>query len=329
VRRLFRKCLPLFDILLVPIAIVASLAMRMIKYAGVGRLPRTLQVFRKVGIYPISDHYFEPLINPAHLTKPLSDDRELPALDWNIGEQLELLKQFSFNDELVEIPLTQRGDLEYYYNNDTYEAGDAEFLYNMIRFYKPQRIVEIGSGFSTLLVARAIRANHRNDPNYRCEHVCIEPYEATWLKPYNATWLEKLDVTAIHQPVEQLEKSLFRELETNDILFIDSTHVIRPQGDVLFEYLEVLPIVQPGVLIHIHDIFTPKDYLEQWVCREMRLWNEQYLVEAFLSFNEEFKVIGALNFLKHHYPRELASCCPVLGDQIESLEPRSLWLRRV
>ena len=92
---------------------------------------------------------------------------------------------------------------------------------------------------------------------------------------------------------------------------------------MLFEYLEILPILQSGVLIHIHDIFTPNDYLEEWVCQDMRLWNERYLVEAFLSFNKEFKIIGALNFLKHRYPNELARrCCPVVGDQIELLLAR-------
>jgi hypothetical protein len=176
-RRLLIKCLPLIDLLFVPLAIVASFAMRAIKYAGVGRLPRTLQVFRTVGVYPIRDHYYEPLFNhPAHLTKPLSDDRELPPLDWNIAEQLDLLKQFSFNEELLQIPLTQHGDLEYYYDNDKFERGDAEYLYNVIRLHKPQRIVEIGSGLSTLLSTRAVHANHCDDPDYACQHICVEPY---------------------------------------------------------------------------------------------------------------------------------------------------------
>jgi predicted O-methyltransferase YrrM len=245
----------------------------------------------------------------------------LPGLDWNVGEQLDLLKQFHFNDELVGLPLTQQGDLEYFYNNDAFKSGDAEFLYNMVRLFKPRRILEIGSGSSTLMAARGIHQNHSDDPSYTCEHVCIEPYEAQWL--------EKLGVTTIREPVEQLDKSLFRRLEKNDILFIDSSHMIRPQGDVLFEYLEILPILQPGVLIHVHDIFTPKDYLEEWICQEVRFWNEQYLLEAFLSFNTEFKIIGALNFLKHRYPKELASCCPVLGDQIDMREPGSFWMRRV
>ena len=320
-RRFLKQCLPLIDLLLVPIGIMASLGMRVIRRTGVERLPRTLQIFRKFGVYPIRDHYYEPLFNPAYLRKPLSEDRELPGLDWNVGEQLDLLKQFHFNDELLEFPLTQHGDLEYFYNNDAFASGDAEFLYNIIRFFKPRRILEIGSGSSTLLAARAIQANHREDPGYTCEHVCIEPDEAEWL--------EKLGVTTIREPVERLDKSLFRRLEKNDILFIDSSHMIRPQGDVLFEYLEILPILRSGVLIHIHDVFTPKDYLDEWISQEVRFWNEQYLLEAFLSFNTEFKIIGALNFLKHRFPKELASRCPVLGDQIDLREPGSFWIRRV
>ncbi len=103
--------------------------------------------------------------------------------------------------------------------------------------------------------------------------------------------------------------------------------MIRPQGDVLFEYFEILPILKPGVLIHIHDIFTPKDYLEEWI-QSVCFWNEQYVLEAFLSYNSEFKIIGALNFLKHHYPDELTEACPVLRQQLEFREPGSFWLTR-
>ncbi|MDV3128660.1 class I SAM-dependent methyltransferase [Mycobacterium sp. 21AC1] len=242
-------------------------------------------------------------------------------MNWNVDEQLELLKGFDFNNELEAIPLENRGELEYFYNNEAFASGDAEFLYNMIRLYKPRRIFEIGSGSSTLLAARAVQRNQREDPGYTCEHVCIEPYEADWL--------ESLGITTIREPVERVELSLFRELEANDILFIDSSHMIRPQGDVVVEYLEILPILQHGVLIHVHDIFSPKDYLDDWIRNGVRFWNEQYLLEAFLSFNAEFKIMGALNFLKHRYPAELASCCPVLEDQMNSREPGSFWIQRV
>ncbi|CAN5379684.1 class I SAM-dependent methyltransferase [soil metagenome] len=320
-RRILALFLPLIDLLLVPVTAAAALLMRTIRRRGIERLPKTLWVFRRIGVFPLLDHYYEPLFNPAHLRKSLSDDRELPGVDWNVGEQLALLKQFHFNEELTALPREHRAELEYFYNNDAFASGDAEFLYNMIRLHKPRRIIEIGSGSSTLLAAKAIQFNRADEPEYTCEHVCIEPYEADWL--------ETLGVTTIREPVESLDLALFRSLERNDILFIDSSHMIRPQGDVVVEYLEILPILQSGVLIHVHDIFSPKDYLDDWIRESVHFWNEQYLLEAFLSFNTEFKVIGALNFLKHRYPLELASCCPVLGDQMDSREPGSFWIRRV
>ena len=133
----------------------------------------------------------------------------------------------------------------------------------------------------------------------------------------------------IREPVEIIDKELFESLQANDILFIDSSHMIRPQGDVLFEYLEILPILNSGVLVHIHDIFSPRDYPEEWISQRVRFWNEQYLLEAFLSFNSTVKIVGALNFLKHHHPHELARCCPILSEQMDYREPGSLWMRRV
>ncbi|MGD1282458.1 class I SAM-dependent methyltransferase [Mycobacterium seoulense] len=295
------------------------MTLRAIRSTGFGRMPLTLGVFRKVGVFPVLDHYYEPLFNPAHLRKPLSDDRDLPSIDWNLAEQLDLLKKFHFNDELIKFPLGRQADHEYFYRNGFFESGDAEFLYNMIRLFKPKRIFEIGSGQSTLLAASAVAANRGENPGYQCEHVCVEPYEADWL--------EQLDVSVVRKPVELIDPLLFRQLEKDDILFIDSSHMIRPQGDVLFEYFEILPILKSGVLIHIHDIFTPKDYLDEWI-QSVCFWNEQYLLEAFLSYNSEFKIIGALNFLKHHHTDALAAACPVLRQELNSREPGSFWLRR-
>lgn len=319
-QKFLKFCFALIDFALIPIAGTAALVLRLIRQTGFGRMPLTLRVFRKVGIYPVLDHYYEPLFNPAHLRKALSEDRELPGIDWNVSEQLDLLKKFHFNDELVRFPVDRQADHEFFYRNGFFESGDAEFLYNMIRLFKPKRIFEIGSGQSTLLAASAVMANRGEDACYQCEHLCIEPYEVGWL--------DQLNVTVVRKPVEAIDPSLFRQLDKNDILFIDSSHMIRPQGDVLFEYFEILPILKAGVLIHIHDIFTPKDYLEEWI-QSVCFWNEQYLLEAFLSYNAEFKIIGALNFLKHHHTDELTAACPVLRDQLESREPGSFWLRRV
>jgi len=208
----------------------------------------------------------------------------------------------------------------FHYHNSRFGPGDAELLYCMIRRFKPRRLIEIGSGFSTLMARRALEQNGGEDSNYRCEHLCIEPYEEPWL--------EKCGATVLRERVENLDKNHFQTLAENDILFIDSSHVIRPGGDVLCEYLHILPLLKPGVLVHVHDIFTPRDYPAAWVCDEVRFWNEQYLLEAFLCNNNTFEVACALNFLKHSHPAEVSAAFPILGKEMWR-EPASIWLRRV
>src|SRR5690606_23330735 len=124
---------------------------------------------------------------------------------------------------------------------------------------------------------------------YRVEHICIEPFENPWLDASGAT--------IIRRPLEEVDRDLFASLGDGDVLFIDSSHVIRPQGDVLIELLEIVPSLQPGVFVHVHDIFTPRDYPARWVKDEVRFWNEQYLLEALLSCSTSFRVVGALNHL--------------------------------
>jgi hypothetical protein len=139
-------------------------------------------------------------------------------------------------------------------------------------------------------------------------------------------WLEQAPVRVIRQRVEESDPSLFFKLEENDILFIDSSHMIRPQGDVLFEYLEILPTLKIGVIVHIHDIFSPRDYPASWVVEEVRFWNEQYLLEAFLSHNRDWKIIGAVNFLHQSHFDALSKVCPRL---VQSSNPGSFYMQRV
>jgi len=271
----------------------------------------------KIGVLPVIDHYYQPLINPKkHLIKSLREDRDLPGIDFNREGQLDLLSKFNYNDELIKFPMEKTNRVEFFYNNEWYETGDAEYLYNMVRHFKPGKIIEIGSGHSTLMVLNALDKNKEENSDYQCNHICIEPYERPWL--------EKRGVEVVRKKVETIDKSFFQTLEANDILFIDSSHMIRPQGDVLFEYLEILPILKPGVIIHIHDIFMPKDYLDEWVYEHF-LWNEQYLLEAFLTFNDKFKIIGALNYLSFNYQKELAEKCPLFAQRLH-IEPCAFWM---
>lgn len=314
---------PVADLILAPLVFVAAVLMKIVRRFGVWRMPVSKAIFDRVGIYPIRDHYYEPMYNyKKYLRRSLRDERSLPGIDLNEAGQLGWLGQFGYAAELARIPLDMSADGSFYYKNPNFSEGDAECLYSLIRLKKPGRIIEIGSGFSTMMAREAVAQNQREDAAYCCRHICIEPYEMRWLDAVDG-------IEVIRQKVEETDTSLFRQLEANDILFIDSSHVIRPQSDVLTEYLEILPILRPGVLIHIHDIFTPYDYLDHWLIDEVKLWNEQYLLEAFLSCNPQFEVILALNFLSHRHPAKLAEKFPMLQGQVEQIEPRSFWIRKV
>jgi predicted O-methyltransferase YrrM len=319
-RRLLAPLFPILDIILSPFTILASALLFAIRKIRVSNMPVSKRIFKLVGVFPITDHYYEPLFNDKHLKLPLNRDRHLPGIDLNDAEQLSLLDTFNYRDELSAMPWEKPADdLSFYYNNPSFGPGDAEYLYCMIRHYKPARIIEIGSGYSTLMARRAIEKNKLDNPGYQCNHTCIEPYEMPWL--------EKTGVTVIRKLVEETDLSLFKSCGKHDILFIDSSHVIRPQGDVLFEFLEILPLLNPGVIVHVHDIYSPKDYPGTLLVDNVLFWNEQYLLEAFLTCNDQFKIIGALNYLKNHYPKEMALHLPLLESNPTHV-PGSFWMMK-
>ena len=317
-KSLLKPLVLLIDLALCPLVLPAALLMKLLRIGGMERFRLCRRVLSWVGVFPVIDHYYEPLLNSRRLLHPLDQPRRLPGVDLNIPGQLELLEQLRFGEELRPFLAPKVNDLTFTFKNGLFESGDAEFWYSLVRQRKPKRIVEIGSGNSTLLAIEAVRRNQAEQPGYSCRHVCIEPYEMRWL--------ERSGVTVLRERVELTERSLFTELEAGDLLFIDSSHVIRPQGDVLCEYLDILPRLKPGVAVHVHDIFTPRDYPHSWVVDKVRFWNEQYLLEALLSGNRSWKVIGALNHLKHDHFDALRAACPFLTPD---REPGSFYIERV
>jgi len=312
------RVLPLADVLLMPLVYPAAWLLKNIRRAGVHHLPRCRDALMKVGVFPVRDHYYEPQFDNRQVRKCFSEDRNLPGIEWDVPGQLEMLERFEFAHELDGVPEQKASATEFHFNNGAFDAGDAEYWYQLLRAIRPRRIIEIGSGHSTLMAIRALEHNQADDPEYECEHVCVEPYEMPWL--------EKVGVTVVRKKVEDLDLSFFSSLQADDILFIDSSHIIRPQGDVLFEYLELLPSLNQGVIVHVHDIFSPRNYPEKWLKDEVRFWNEQYLLEAFLSHNSAWKVVGALNYLKHNHYDRLAAVAPFLSPE---REPGSFYLRKI
>ena len=133
-------------------------------------------------------------------------------------------------------------------------------------------------GLSTLMIQQAVNMNKGEDPVHKTRHICVEPFENKWL--------EKLSVSVKRTKVEDLHLDFFATLEKGDFLFIDSSHVIRPQGDVLFEYLEILPVLKPGVIVHIHDIFSPKDYPLEWVVDQGRNLDRAIFIRGFSQLQQ-------------------------------------------
>jgi hypothetical protein len=275
------------------------------------------RIFEYIGVFPIIKHYYEPQFNYNQSKKKLRYN--LDGINLNIENQLNLLSNFNFNNELLSLLSNDNNDnsLHFSFKTQTFLSGDAEFLYNMVRHLKPSNIIEIGCGSSTLMMQHAINYNRECDNLYSCNHICIEPFENQWL--------EKLPVQVIRKKLEDIETSFFNILTSNDILFIDSSHIIRPGGDVLYEYLQLLPSLNKDVYIHIHDIFTPNDYLNDWHENGLLFWNEQYLLEALLMHNSNFEIVAALNFLKHNYYQEFKQIAPFLTPD---REPGSFWLKK-
>jgi hypothetical protein len=314
-KNLLLRLLPVADVLLAPFVYPAAWLLKAIRMAGVERLAFCRRALLRVGVFPIRNHFYEPQFD--HGEADFSRERSLPGIDWNADGQLRMLARLTHADELAGLPQAPTGRLQFHFNNGQFESGDAEYWYQVVRAVKPRRIVEIGSGNSTLLAVAAIAKNRAQDPQYRCEHTCIEPY----LVP----WLEQAGVAVLRAKVEDLGRAPFASLGENDILFIDSSHIIRPRGDVLFEYLELLPSLAPGVIVHVHDIFSPRDYLARWLREEVKFWNEQYLLEAFLSHNRDWQILGALNWLHHHHYERLKAVAPHLTP---GREPGSFYLRK-
>jgi hypothetical protein len=296
-------------------------------YAGLGALfwskqkywPRSRRLMHRLGAFVGRYHYYVPAVRDGDLYRDPAMPRLLSAIDWNHAGQVALLDNFRYGDELLQLPRKGRTGECFYYENGAFAAGDAEILYSFIRYLRPRRMIEIGSGNSTLLTLVALQRNKEDDPSYNCDFRCVEPYAHSWL--------ERTGVRIERSRVELLGVDYFSRLEAGDILFIDSSHVVRAQNDVVFEYLELLPSLKSGVYIHVHDIFSPRDYPRDWLVELNYQWGEQYVVEAFLSYNTEFEIVCACNYLAHEEPELFASACPVYGLERKA-SPGSFWLRR-
>lgn len=296
---------------------IASLISKILpKYLTDSNYTKFFQFWEQHGFHITPNHFYQPIPDTRTLKDELwTRESELIGLDLNIDVQVNFLRTVfpKFKHEYDAFPdKPTNNPHEFYLNNGYFDGFDAYVLHCMIRYFKPQRIIECGSGFSTFVSAKAALLNANT------ELICIEPYPSEILKkgfpglPY-----------LYQEKIENININMFIELQEGDILFIDTSHVVKIGGDVNTIYLEIIPRLNSGVIVHIHDIFFPWEYPRSWVLQIQRFWTEQYLLQSFLAFNSEFEILFSNSYMEHKYPFEMKSTFPN-----SPCGGSSFWMRR-
>lgn len=267
-------------------------------------------------------HFYSTIPDIFEMEKRNIWDRKskLNGINLNTEKQLNLLQQLgaSYNNE-CNWPKTNIGDEKSYYTkNDSFGGGCAVAAHSIIRKYKPKNIIEIGTGRSSLIIRNAIELNKKE--NKECNYTIIDPYPN--FKIIDKTTPDQL----IQKQAELMDEKFFSVLKENDVLFIDSSHVSKLGSDVNFLYLEILPMLNPGVIVHIHDIRLPYEYTKRFSFKGFpKFYNEQYLLQAFLSHNYKYEILLALNYLMVDYKEKFKAAfnkCE-LGHH-----PSSFWIKK-
>ena len=247
-------------------------------------------------------HFYSPIVDPEELAD--QGERLWPAMpviqgiDFNDEHHRQVLEGY-FPRYLGDYDYPESsdvGDAEltfFYTQNSQFSWLDSRALFVLLRAWRPRRVVEVGSGYSSLLIGDV----SKRFLDQTCELTCIEPYPRPFLtRPEHGT------ATLVQKQVQEVPPSYFSELCAGDILFIDSSHVAKTGSDVNYLYFEVLPRLQPGVRVHVHDIFLPHEYPRQWVIDENRSWNEQYLLRALLMDSNRYRVLFGCSYAFFKFP---------------------------
>lgn len=280
---------------------------------GVQNLLRTLQRIlfesaQRLGLHVTPNSFFSPVPDTRCLPEELwVGERVLPGIDLRAAAQVELLgRAAGYAAEVEALSDQHGGPLGYCLENPKFGTIDAHIAYALVREHRPRRIVEGGSGWSTLLLLAALEANAAD--GHRGELVACEPYPDDRLVLAARRGRVRLEA----RPLQTLPLSLFTALSAGDVVFIDSTHVLKIGSDVQYVILEILPRLPVGVLVHFHDIFLPQEHPKDWVLRRHRFYNEQYVLEAFLSFSNAYEVLWGASYMHLHHPRPARGGGPVV-----------------
>ena len=271
---------------------------------------KIFEIAEKNGFHILETGFYNPIPVVGDISDDVFSEEEDQSIDWNGENQILLLKKLKkYVPEFHDIVNDRKFDI----SNSYFGWHDAPIYYTMIRFFQPKQIIEIGGGFSTKIAYLASQKNHSTAIKV------IDPFLSEDIKN-NFSEFVKL----IENPVQNVPIDFFKDLNQNDILFIDSTHVSKIGSDVNFLFLKILPILKPGVIIHIHDIFLPNSYPKEWIKNKLIFWNEQFLLHAFLIGNKDFEILISNAFLRKHNHDDLKDFydSDIIGGA-------SFWMRKL
>ncbi len=258
-------------------------------------------------------HFYQPIPNTGDLDAIYRARSETIGINWEMESQCRLLRQVfpKYAQEYNDFIAGFRADKRFGDKTLEFIGHDPNVYHCMIRHFQPGTVIEIGAGFSTHVAANAARLNKR------AKIIAVDPFPSDLLLALQG------EVQLLRQSAQNLDFSFFDSLGENDILFIDSSHVVKLGSDVCYLVLEILPRLKSGVLVHFHDIFLPDEYPRPMMERRRMFWNEQYLVQAYLTHNQRAKIVFANRFMYNHYPREMIE---VFGKRMGT-GGGSLWLQ--
>ena len=263
-------------------------------------------------------HFYSPVVDP----KTLSFSRErtmvmsVPGIRIDHDDMLRRWNKFSGALEGMPFKAEASDDCRYRFDNNSFSYGDASVLYAMIRTFQPKRIVEIGGGWASACFVDSIQAGERP-----CLFTMVEPFPELVMKTVGPP---PPFVNLVRSPIQEVPASSFTSLESNDVLFIDSTHVAKTGSDVLYIFFEILPLLKPGVLIHFHDIFWPFEYPDTWVINENRSWNETYFLRSFLYNNPAYTILFFNDFFSIFFRSQVEASYPLFLRNPGG----SIWLQK-
>ena len=269
----------------------------------------------------VQRNYYSPVPDLSALPEGIWERRsDLSGIDLKLEQAIEMIER-DLAPFVAELDFPREGPRppgEFFLQNENYESVDAELLYAFLRARKPGRVVELGSGYTTLLIADACRRNAEDGSV--TDHLAYDPYPRPHIVGNRPPSTEFRPISATEVPLSE-----FAELGEGDILFVDTTHTVKLGSDVNYLILDVLPTLKTGVIVHFHDIFLPWEYPRRWFEEMDYFWAEQYLLQAFLTFNDEFDVLLPAQAVAREYPQRLQRVIPSFGPGVS---PAAFWLLR-